>query len=127
MITPKTNLQYPCLCGSGRKYKNCCWPVEKRTYAIARQAVAETHQVVIEYALVKYPKLRDIVTREYFRKLEKRHGANAVEEFNDRFAEAIEIKATTPGWSDSISCCAQPAQSPWICGKSPRSVVLWQA
>lgn len=93
MIAPKTNLQSPCLCGSGRKYKNCCWPVEKRTYAIARRAVGDAHHELLEYALENHGELLEKVTEEYFRRLLKQYGKPAVEDLREGLAGLVEINA----------------------------------
>lgn len=98
MIAPKTNLQSPCLCGSGRKYKNCCWPVEKRTYAIARKAVSDAHQALFSYALKNHEDLLEKVTEEYFKRLLKLHGESAVEDLREGLAALVEINL-----SDSLA------------------------
>ncbi|MCP4903071.1 MAG: SEC-C domain-containing protein [bacterium] len=36
---PQVPLTSPCPCGSGRKYRRCCWPKEKRRAAEARAAI----------------------------------------------------------------------------------------
>ncbi|MCK4504651.1 MAG: SEC-C domain-containing protein [Candidatus Aegiribacteria sp.] len=41
MLSPKVPLTSPCHCGSGRKYRNCCWKKEKREYAIGRSAISD--------------------------------------------------------------------------------------
>lgn len=40
MLSPKVPLTSPCHCGSGRKYRNCCWKKEKREYATGRSAIS---------------------------------------------------------------------------------------
>ena len=100
MISPKTNLQSPCLCGSGRKYKNCCWPVEKRTYAIARKAIADAHQALFSYALRNHEDLLDRVTREYCRKLLKQYGESAVEDFREGLSGLVEMNTADSFVSD---------------------------
>lgn len=52
MLKPKVSLTAPCHCGSGRKYKNCCWKAEKREYARGRSAVST---VILDiYAFLNY-------------------------------------------------------------------------
>ncbi|HSL18803.1 MAG TPA: SEC-C domain-containing protein [Methylomirabilota bacterium] len=48
---PRVPLASPCPCGSGRKYKRCCWPVEKQRAAEARAAVRSSTGEVAAYAL----------------------------------------------------------------------------
>jgi hypothetical protein len=48
---PQVPLTSPCPCGSGRKYKRCCWPVEKQRAAEARAAVRDSTGQVAAYAL----------------------------------------------------------------------------
>ncbi len=47
---PRVPLTSPCPCGSGRKYKRCCWPVEKRRAAEAREAIRRSTIEVGAYA-----------------------------------------------------------------------------
>jgi len=47
---PRVPLTSSCPCGSGRKYKRCCWPAEKRKVAEARAAIQESTGQVGEYA-----------------------------------------------------------------------------
>ena len=54
MLTPKVSLIAPCPCGSGRKYKSCCWKVEKREYARGRSAVTTAIKDVITFADDEY-------------------------------------------------------------------------
>lgn len=48
---PQVPLTSPCPCGSGRRYKRCCWPVEKQRAAEARTAVRSSTGQVAAYAL----------------------------------------------------------------------------
>ncbi|MCD4775681.1 MAG: SEC-C domain-containing protein [Candidatus Aegiribacteria sp.] len=41
MLSPEVPFQSPCPCGSGRKYKNCCWKREKREYATGCSAISD--------------------------------------------------------------------------------------
>ncbi|MCD4670253.1 MAG: SEC-C domain-containing protein [Actinomycetia bacterium] len=47
MLSPKVPLTSSCHCGSGRKYRNCCWKKEKREYAIGRSAISNAIDDVI--------------------------------------------------------------------------------
>lgn len=48
MISPRVPVNASCPCGSGRKYKNCCWKREKREYATGRSAVSEAMAGVMQ-------------------------------------------------------------------------------
>ena len=48
MISPRVPINNPCPCGSGRKYKNCCWKREKREYAVGRNAIGKAIDGVLE-------------------------------------------------------------------------------
>ncbi|MCK5133960.1 MAG: SEC-C domain-containing protein, partial [Candidatus Sabulitectum sp.] len=54
MLTPKVSLIAPCHCGSGRKYKNCCWKAEKREYARGRSAVSTVTRDVFAFLNHEY-------------------------------------------------------------------------
>lgn len=48
MISPRVPINDPCPCGSGSKYRNCCWKKEKREYAAGRSAVDRAIRGVVE-------------------------------------------------------------------------------
>lgn len=49
MLSPKADLRLPCPCGSGRKYKNCCWVKERREYAAGREAISNAIFDIFDY------------------------------------------------------------------------------
>ncbi len=49
MHSPKADLRLPCPCGSGRKYKNCCWAKERREYAAGREAISNAILDIFDY------------------------------------------------------------------------------
>lgn len=61
MLTPNVSLTEPCSCGSGKKYKNCCWKIEKRDYAIGRRAVADVIQEMIALLIDQEDSISDCV------------------------------------------------------------------
>ncbi len=61
MITPKVSLIAPCHCGSGRKYKNCCWKAEKREYARGRSAASSVTYDVFAFLDHEYKFDKDVI------------------------------------------------------------------
>ncbi|MCK5034906.1 MAG: SEC-C domain-containing protein [Candidatus Sabulitectum sp.] len=61
MITPKVSLFAPCHCGSGRKYKNCCWKAEKREYARGRSAASSVINDVFAFLNHEYEFDKDVI------------------------------------------------------------------
>ncbi|MCK5132874.1 MAG: SEC-C domain-containing protein [Candidatus Sabulitectum sp.] len=89
MLTPKTHLLSKCLCGSGRKYKNCCWRTEKRTYAIARESIRSVHEKLNEILEKEDEGIRKEVNALYFEELTKNHGEEVVHDFIRRAPEVV--------------------------------------
>jgi len=89
MLTPKTHLLSKCLCGSGRKYKNCCWPTEKRTYAIARESIRSVHEALNEILENEEEGIRREVNALYFEELTEDYGEEVVHDFIRRTPEAV--------------------------------------
>jgi len=89
MLTPKTNLLSKCPCGSGRKYKNCCWRTEKRTYAIARKSIRSVHEKLNEILENEDEGIRKEVNALYFEELTGDHGKKAVNGFIRSAPEAV--------------------------------------
>jgi len=50
MLEPEVPLKDPCPCGSGRKYKNCCWRRMKRERAAGRAEAVSAHDAIWEHA-----------------------------------------------------------------------------
>ncbi len=89
MLTPKVHLLSKCPCGSGRKYKNCCWRTEKRTYAIARESIRSVHQVLNEILENEDEGIRIEVNEQYFEELTEDHGEEVVHDFIRSAPEAV--------------------------------------
>ncbi len=51
MLSPKVPFQSTCPCGSGRKYKNCCWKRENREYATGCSSIF--NEIVKVYSFVE--------------------------------------------------------------------------
>ena len=89
MLTPKTNLLSKCHCGSGRKYKNCCWKTEKRTYAIARESIRAVHEKLNEIMSNEDEGILIQVSELYFEELEDDYGNEVVVDFIKKVPEMI--------------------------------------
>lgn len=89
MLTPKTHLLSKCPCGSGRKYKNCCWRTEKRTYAIARESIRSVHQALNEILENEDEGIRKEVNVLYFIDVLNDHGEEVVHDFIRSAPEAV--------------------------------------
>jgi len=64
MPEPEVPLKDPCPCGSGRKYKNCCWRRMKREHAAFRAAVKKTREDVHDLVREEYEeRLYDLVVQ----------------------------------------------------------------
>jgi SEC-C motif len=87
---PRVPLTSPCPCGSGRKYKRCCWPVEKRRAAEARAAIRDVTPTVGAYAasfdldLSGYEEL-------FFGPAREQLGEDDFDEFMRRAGEAVTV------------------------------------
>ncbi|MCD4706139.1 MAG: SEC-C domain-containing protein [Candidatus Sabulitectum sp.] len=89
MLTPKTHLLSKCPCGSGRKYKNCCWQTEKRTYAIARESIRSVHERLAEILVNEDEGIRKEVNEQYFEELTDNHSEEVVHDFIRRATEVV--------------------------------------
>ncbi len=87
---PRVPLTSPCPCGSGRKYKRCCWPKEKRRAAEARTAVQRVTPQVGAYAAAFEEELPEF-ERTFFGPLEERFSKEELAEFFRRADEAVKI------------------------------------
>jgi len=89
MLTPKTHLLSECLCGSGRKYKNCCWPTERRTYAVTMESIRSVHEALNEILENEEEGIRREVNAYYFEELTEDYGEKVVHDFIRRTPEAV--------------------------------------
>jgi hypothetical protein len=88
-IAPVVNLNAPCPCGSGRKYKRCCYAARKTELARARAAREQAANLVLRFSEQRSPgrllECRDALLAP----LRERYGQVQVEErlgrFNDLF------------------------------------------
>ncbi len=80
MLEPKVPMKDPCPCGSGRKYKNCCWRRRKREYAAFREALKRTRKDL--YQLMWDEREEDFFDTLYdiLKPLRTRQGADRAEE-----------------------------------------------
>jgi hypothetical protein len=58
-------LEAPCPCGSGRKYKRCCWARERQQAATARRAVQEAGPRLFEWAASAFPDEFEACTKAF--------------------------------------------------------------
>lgn len=89
MLTPRVHLLSKCPCGSGRKYKNCCWQTEKRTYAIARESIRSVHERLTEILVNEDEGIRKEVNEQYFEELTDNHSEEVVHDFIRRASEVV--------------------------------------
>jgi len=87
---PRVPLTSPCPCGSGRKYKRCCWPVEKRRAAEAREAIRESTAQVGAYAAGFEEEAHEF-ERLFFGPAEERFGRHELDEFMRQAGEMVQV------------------------------------
>ncbi len=100
MLTPKTHLLSKCPCGSGRKYKNCCWRTEKKTYAIARQSIISAHEKLNEILESENEGIRIRVNALYFEDITEEYGEEVVHDFIRNTTEAVFQNEYDSAYSD---------------------------
>ena len=61
---PVVSLREPCHCGSGRKYKRCCWPRERREFAEALTEIREVPQIIIRFIGAPFQEVAEQTQRE---------------------------------------------------------------
>ncbi len=86
----KARLTDPCPCGSGRKYKRCCWARERREFA---EALADIHQAPVAVANFIYPRLSSLAKDAYAALLQEAVqwvGVEAMDEIVEEFAEVLQ-------------------------------------
>lgn len=70
--TPRVNLRDTCPCGSGRQYRRCCWPAERRGAAAARTAIGEITSFAVNWAAERFPDEGSEAAIAFFDRLESR-------------------------------------------------------
>jgi len=63
---PKLSLSQPCHCGSGRKYKRCCWQRERQEYASALAAIREISEIAIKFVKDHFPDLVERAEDDFY-------------------------------------------------------------
>lgn len=102
MLKPEVPLKDPCPCGSGRRYKNCCWRRMKRERAAARAAVGLARTEVLDFVLSQeeyreaFDFALDAICSSLYDRLEH-EVARAVE---DEHAESLNLLAADIALSD---------------------------
>ncbi len=87
---PRVSLTSSCPCGSGRKYRRCCWPKEKRYAAEAREAIQRVTPQVGAYAMRFEEEVPEFET-SFFGPVEERFSKEEFGEFMRGADEAVMI------------------------------------
>jgi len=87
---PRVPLTSPCPCGSGRKYRRCCWPKEKRRAAEARAAIQESTSRVGAYAAGFEDELPEF-EKIFFGPVEERLSKEDLGEFIRQADESVKV------------------------------------
>ena len=80
---PKLSLLQPCHCGSGRKYRRCCWPRERQEYASALAAIRDVSNIAISFVKDRFPDLIERAGDDFYGPAEAALGEDAVRRLAD--------------------------------------------
>lgn len=86
---PAFALNEPCPCGSGRKYKRCCWARERQQAATARRAVQEAGPLLFEWAETTFPDELDACAEVFLAHGRRRFGEKKLGTFLSRAGEMV--------------------------------------
>ena len=89
-LQPSVPLTSQCPCGSGRKYKRCCWPEEKRRASEARAATGKATAMVGAYAMSFEDELPEY-DELFFGQARERFGEDELEELIDQAHDGIRV------------------------------------
>lgn len=89
MLEPEVPLKDPCPCGSGRKYKNCCWRRMKRERAAGRAAVVRAHDAIWEYVHSEKTDSMVSVIEAVTEPMYLRHGLEDAQAFMEGFRDVL--------------------------------------
>jgi hypothetical protein len=83
------NLNAPCPCGSGRKYKRCCLARERREAAVERQASRAAGPKLFAWAEATFPHELDACTEAFLGHARARYGNETLGAFLSRSREMV--------------------------------------
>jgi hypothetical protein len=90
-LTPEVNLNAPCPCGSGRKYKRCCYANRKAELARVRQARHEAANHVLRFAEQRAPGSFSRCREAVLAPLRARFGPLQVDQALDRIHDVFMV------------------------------------
>lgn len=85
----KARLTDPCPCGSGRKYKRCCWATSKREFAVALAEIHKAPADLAEFVFTRFPGLAEEVLGDFLTMAAEQLGVQTIEDVVEELGETL--------------------------------------
>ncbi len=99
-LRPEVNLNAPCPCGSGRKYRRCCWAARRTEAARADAALRDAPGAPMRFARERFPGLLERCWEDSVVPIRDRVGYRRLGHFLERAGDLLSVNVIDSALAD---------------------------